>query len=87
MKTMYAAAILEVPETTTDLSPVTERCIEVTRKDLEHLEAGIAEEVLPACVDETQEPVKLRCMGRTIMAQPLDTRRFVRVMARYTSLN
>lgn len=56
-------------------------------RDFERLENAIADRVLPAAVDHHARPVRIPYRGRTILALPLDTRRFVRAMARHLSMN
>ncbi|MDQ7006034.1 MAG: hypothetical protein Q9Q40_02260 [Acidobacteriota bacterium] len=63
------------------------RCRAATREDLERLEAGVSAQVLIASTDESVAPVSIRYMGRTIHAQPLDTRRFIQEMAAHICFN
>jgi hypothetical protein len=56
-------------------------------QDFERLEASLRVQVLSECVDEDAPRVRIPVRGGTIMAQPLDTRRFVRAMARHISFN
>lgn len=74
-------------EDTPHLDTLPERCRVASREDLERLESGVSASVLLAAADESRPPVKIRYMGRTILAQPMDTRRFVREMAAYICFN
>lgn len=87
MKTMYASAIMAWPEELTPSQPLADRCQTAGTKDLEQLESGVAAQVLMASMDSEAEAVKIRFRGRTIMARPLDTRRFVQEMAAFVSFN
>ena len=51
------------------------------------MEAGIAAHVLPLAIDPASGPVRVRFGARTMVLVPLDTRRFVQVMARHMSFN
>jgi hypothetical protein len=64
-----------------------DRLVPATRDDLLRIEAGAAAQALHAAVDDGARPVEIRFAGRTIHARPLDTRRFVRAMSRFVSLN
>jgi len=57
------------------------------QEDCERLEEEIREDVLSQCVDEHAAEVKIPFRGGYIVAQPLNTRRFVRAMARHISFN
>lgn len=59
----------------------------VGHEELDRMEAGLAASILPACVDPQSAAVRLRAGGRTIVALPIDARRFVRAMARHLSMN
>lgn len=67
--------------------PLYDRLIPATRDDLLRIEAGAAAQAIHAAVDDGAKPVEIRFAGRTIYARPLDTRRFVRAMSRFVSLN
>ena len=67
--------------------PLYDRLIPATRDDLLRIEAGVTAQALHAAVDDGARPVEIRFAGRTIYARPLDTRRFVRAMSRFVSLN
>jgi hypothetical protein len=56
-------------------------------EDCERLEENIREDVLRRCVDEGAAKVRIPVRGGYILAQPLNTRRFVRAMARHISFN
>ncbi|HNX18979.1 MAG TPA: hypothetical protein PKG80_01775 [Acidobacteriota bacterium] len=63
----------------------TVRC--ATHEETLRLEAEVAVQVLPLCARRGEAPVRIRFAGQTIVATPLDTRRFVRAMARFLSFN
>lgn len=67
--------------------PLLERLDTVTREDLAHLESTVAGRALQAAIDDEAKPVALYFRGRVIMAQPLNTRRFVRAIAPYLCFN
>jgi len=67
--------------------PLYGRLIPATRDDLLRIEAGATAQAIHAAVDDGARPVEIRFAGRTIHARPLDTRRFVRAMSRFVSLN
>lgn len=67
--------------------PLYDRLIPATRDDLLRIEAGATAQAIHAAVDDGARPVEIRFAGRTIHARPLDTRRFVRAMSRFVSLN
>jgi hypothetical protein len=56
-------------------------------EDFERLEGSLRVEVLSRCVDESAPTVRIPFRGGYILARPLDTRRFVRAMARHISFN
>lgn len=58
-----------------------------THHDFEEMEAQIASRVLPLAADLEAAPVQLTFRGQTVVALPMDTRRFVRLMARHLSMN
>ncbi len=69
------------------ISPLLARANDATREDLLRLEAAVAAEVLPAVLDPLAAGLLLRCGERTVVARPLDLRRFVRAMARRLCFN
>lgn len=69
------------------LGAATARLRPLDHETLNRMEAGLAASVLPACVDTQAAAVRLRAAGRTIVALPIDTRRFVRAMARHLCMN
>ncbi len=69
------------------VGPLLERFVPATREDLVQIEAGAAAQAVHASLDDAASPVAIRFAGRVIHARPLDTRRFVRAMSRYVSLN
>ena len=74
-------------ERRTDLAATLERFVPVDSERLVRLESSIAARVLPASIDAAGTAVRLRCGARTIVALPIDTRRFVRAMACHISFN
>lgn len=56
-------------------------------EECERMEEGIREDVLSRCVDEGAPAVRIPFRGGHVLAKPLDTRRFVRAMARHVSFN
>ncbi len=58
-----------------------------TSADFSRLEERIAQRVLPLAADLEAAPVRLRVGSREIVAIPIDTRRFVRAMARHICFN
>lgn len=70
-----------------EASPLLERATQATREDLLHLEAAVAARVLPSVLDLSAAGMPLRCGARTVVALPLDLRRFVRAMARHLCFN
>jgi hypothetical protein len=78
MMTAGQAAILEREE---------RAVVPACSRDFERLENTIADEVMARAADPRAMPVRLGYRGRTILALPLDTRRFVRAMARHLSMN
>lgn len=88
MKTAYLEVLHtdEITQSrTTGVLP--RRCRQASREELERLESGVSAQVLLSSADESRKPVPLRYMGRTILAQPLDTRRFIREMAVHICFN
>ena len=84
---MYANALMAWPEQLAPEQPLAERCKPASREDLEQLENGVSAQVLLASLDANAAPVSIRYKGRTILARPLDTRRFVQEMAAFISFN
>ncbi len=88
MKTVHLEdPLCTVTEESSTVEGLPRRCRVATREDLEHLEAGVSAQVLIAATDESVAPVSIRYMGRTIRAQPLDTRRFIQEMAAHICFN
>lgn len=58
-----------------------------THADFERIEAQIAGRILPLAADLEARPVQLTFRGQAVVALPIQTRRFVRLMARYISMN
>lgn len=87
MKSVYLEEQIHQSEDEPHLDTLPERCRVASREDLERLESGVSASVLLAAADESQAPVRIRYMGRTILAQPMDTRRFVREMAAHICFN
>ena len=71
----------------TDFSQLVARARQATRADLARLEASVAVRVLPAAADVDGDGLALRYGGRTVLARPLNTRRFVLAMARHLCFN
>lgn len=67
--------------------PLLERLDTVTREDLARLELTAASRALQAAIDDEAKPLPLHFRGRVIMAQPVNTRRFVRAIAPYLCFN
>jgi hypothetical protein len=67
--------------------PLYDRLVPASRDDLLRIEAGATAQAVHAALDDGARPVEIRFAGRTIHARPLDTRRFVRAMSRFVSLN
>lgn len=70
-----------------DPEPMPERFVPASRDDLLRIEASATAQAVHASIDDTAAPVAIPFAGRVIHARPLDTRRFVRAMSRYISLN
>lgn len=84
MAVAFSEVVDEMIETNV---PLLERLEKVTREDLQRMEAQVASEVALQAMDESRPAVKLRHAGRTIVAQPIDTRRFVLAMAPHVCFN
>jgi hypothetical protein len=87
MTTSPCEALPRIEKTSRPVEPLYERLVPVTRDDLLRIEAGATAQAIHAAVDDGARPVEIRFAGRTIQARPLDTRRFVRAMSRFVSLN
>jgi hypothetical protein len=82
---MLSSSVLEeAPERT---ETTLERLRTVTHAELQRLESAVALDAVSQSIDDDKPAVRLRCLGRVVMAQPLDTRRLVLSMAAYLSLN
>jgi hypothetical protein len=87
MMTITCEALPRNEKTVQPAGPLYERLIPATRDDLLRIEAGAAAQAIHAAIDDGARPVEIRFAGGTIHARPLDTRRFVRAMSRFVSLN
>jgi len=88
MKTAYLEVLqADEPTQPSAAGVLPQRCRQASREELERLESGVSAQVLLSAADESRKPVLLRYMGRTILAQPLDTRRFIREMAVHICFN
>ncbi|MFN7964179.1 MAG: hypothetical protein U0V87_00615 [Acidobacteriota bacterium] len=67
--------------------PLLERLEKVTREDLQRMEATVTSQVAMQAIDDSRPAVKLHHAGRTIVLQPIDTRRFVLAMAPHVCFN
>ncbi len=74
-------------KTSQPAEPLYDRLVPASRDDLLRIEAGATAQAVHAALDDGARPVEIRFAGRTIHARPLDTRRFVRAMSRFVSLN
>ena len=87
MMTSPCEAMPRNEKTRQPAEPLYDRLIPATRDDLLRIEAGATAQAIHAAIDDGARPVEIRFAGRTIYARPLDTRRFVRAMSRFVSLN
>lgn len=58
-----------------------------THEDFDRLEADVASDVISQALADDAPTVKIPFRGGYVLARPLDTRRFVRAMARHISFN
>jgi hypothetical protein len=68
-------------------APVVEGMRTLTREELRQHEAAITAMAVEESIDETAQPVSIKHRGRTLVAYPLDVRRFIRCMAAHVSMN